>query len=468
MPLSKELIFHDEARSKMLRGVDALAAAVRVTLGPRGRTVVVEDDSGNPRVVNSGVVVARSITLEDRFENMGVQLLREVASRTSETAGDGTTTATVLAHSMIHEGMRCLASGMNPMKLQRGMDRAVLQIVERLRGMARPCNTSQEVAHVAAISANNDESIGALLAAAIDKVGHAGAISVEEGSGLRSVLEIAEGMQFGHGYLSPYFVNDAERQCVVLEDVLVLLCDGSIAMLRKLLPLLDAVAQAGRPLLLIAEDVDMETLSTLVLNQIGGALKTCAVKAPGFGDARKAMLRDMAILTGARVVAEHLGLPLDKVVLSDLGKVRRAVIDKDSTTLIGGAGDAAAIQSRIADIRAEQKKAETEHDRDSLGERAARLSGGVAVIKIGAATETELRERKLRVEDALHATRAAVDEGIVPGGGVALLRARHALADLTAASLDETSGIQLVLRAMEEPLRRIVSNAGDDPSVVLA
>jgi chaperonin GroEL len=463
----KQLLFHDDARDKIRRGVDALAEAVKVTLGPRGRTVILEREFGAPQIVNSGVVVAKSIELEDRFENMGAQLLREVAARTSEMAGDGTTTATVLAHGMIQEGLRYLAGGMNPMDLKRGIELAIEAVVAEITKMAKPCITSQEVAHVAAISANNDRSIGDLLAGAIEKVGREGAISIEDGSGLVSLLEVVEGMQFDRGFLSPYFINNAERQSAVLEDASILLCEGRLSALKDLIPLLEEVVKSGRPLLVIAEEVDNDSLAALVINTIRGTLKTCAVKAPGFGDRRKAMVQDLAVLTGGTVVSDETGLSLGKVKLSDLGRATRIEITKDDTTLIGGAGSAKAIKERIAVIRKERDSSTSDYDREKLAERAAKLSGGVALIKVGAATETELKERKLRVEDALHATRAAVEEGIVPGGGVALLRARGVLAGMTGQTLDETSGIHLVARALEEPLRRIVSNAGDEPSVIL-
>jgi len=464
---AKQLIFHEAARERIRRGVDALAEAVKVTLGPRGRTVILERDFGPPQIVNSGVLVAKAIELEDRFENMGAQLMREVAARTSEMAGDGTTTATVLAHSMIHEGLRYLAGGMNPMDLKRGIERAVQAVVDELKRIARPCTTSQEIAHVAAISANNDRSIGDLLAGAIDKVGREGAISIEDGSGLVSELEVVEGLQFDRGFLSPYFINDAERQTAVLEDAAILLYDKRLSSLKDLLPLLEEVVKAGRPLLVIAEEIESEALATLVINTIRGTIKTCAVKAPGFGDRRKAMLQDIAVLTGGTVISDELGLALEKARLSDLGRARRVEIGKDASTIIGGAGAAQQIKDRITMIRKERDAATSDYDREKLDERAAKLSGGVALIKVGAATETELKERKLRVEDALHATRAAVAEGIVPGGGVALLRARHGLDALVGANLDETSGVRIVRRALEEPLRRIVANAGQEPSVVL-
>ena len=464
---AKQLIFHDEARARMLRGIDILAAAVMATLGPRGRTVVLDREFGAPQIVNSGVLVARAIELEDRFENMGAQMLREVAARTSEKAGDGTTTATVLAHAMITEGMRHLAGGMNPMEIKRGIEAAVDAVVARLHTMARPCASAQDIAHVGAISANNDRSIGDLLARAIDKVGREGAISIEDGSGLASELEVVEGMQFDRGFLSPYFINNPERQAAVLDDAAVLLVDKRLASLQELLPLLEEAVKAGQPLLVVAEEIESEALATLVLNTIRGTVKACAVKAPGFGDRRKAMLQDMAVLTGGQVVSDELGLTLAKARLADLGRARRVEVGKDATTLIGGQGAPAAIAERTAAIRRERDAATSDYDRDKLDERIAKLSGGVALVKVGAATETELKERKIRVEDALHATRAAVEEGIVPGGGVALLRARQVLDGLHGPSLDHDCGIRIVARALEAPLRRIAVNAGDEPSVVV-
>jgi chaperonin GroEL len=464
---AKQLLFHDEARDRIRRGVDALAEAVKVTLGPRGRTVILQREFGAPQIVNSGVLVAKSIELVDTFENMGAQLLREVAARTSEQAGDGTTTATVLAHSMVHEGLRYVTGGMNPMDLKRGMERAVEAVVARLKEDAKPCATSQEVAHVAAISANNDTSIGELLARAIDKVGREGAVSIEDGSGLASELQVVEGMQFDRGFLSPYFINNAERQSAVLEDAAILLCDKKLSSLQELLPLLEEVVKAARPLLVIAEEIESEALAALVINTIRGTIKTCAVKAPGFGDRRKAMLQDIAVLTGGTVVSEEVGLTLAKVKLADLGRARRVEVGKDETTLIGGAGSPEAIRERIAGIKKERAASTSDYDREKLDERAAKLAGGVALIKVGAATETELKERKIRVEDALHATRAAVEEGIVPGGGVALLRARRALQGLALPTLDQDSGLRIVVRSLEEPLRRIVANAADEPSIVL-
>lgn len=464
----KQMVFHDAAREKIRQGVDELAEAVKITLGPRGRTVILEQEFGSPRIVNSGVLVAKSVVLEDHLKNMGAQLLREVAARTSETAGDGTTTATVLAHSMIHEGLRYLAGGMNPMDLKRGMERAIDAVVNEIKSMARPCISAQEIAHVAAISANNDATIGALVADAIEKVGREGAISIQDGSGLVSVLEVVEGLQFDRGFLSPYFVNNSDRQSVTLENVAILLCDGKMSSLKDLLPVLDEALKADTPLLVIADDLDNDILAALVINTIRGSLKACAVRAPGFGDHRKAMLQDLAILTGGIVVSEDIGMPLSKAKLGDLGRARRAEIYKDTCTLIGGDVQSKAVQERIAVIRKERDAAANPYDREKLDERAARLSGGVALIKVGAATETELKERKVRVEDALHATRAAVEEGIVPGGGIALLKARKILPAMSGKTLDETSGINLVARALQEPLRQIVCNAGDEPSVVIS
>jgi chaperonin GroEL len=467
-PMSvKQLLFRDEARDKIRRGVDALAEAVKVTLGPRGRTVILDRDYGPPQIVNSGVLVARSVELENRFENMGAQLLREVASRTSEMAGDGTTTATVLAHAMIQQGLRYLAGGMNPMDLKRGMEQAIEAVVAELRTLARPCASSQEIAHVASISANNDRSIGELLARAIDKVGRDGAISIEDGSGLSSELEVVEGLQFDRGFLSPYFINNPERQSATLEDAVILLFDKRLSSLKDLLPLLEEVMKSGQPLLVVAEDIDSEALATLVINTMRGTFKACAVKAPGFGDRRKAMLQDIAVLTGGTVISDELGLTLAKAKLADLGRAKRVEVGKDETTVIGGAGTPQSILERVASIRKEREAATSDYDREKLDERISKLSGGVALIKVGAATETELKERKIRVEDALHATRAAIEEGIVPGGGVALLRARRVLSSLHGQTLDHDSGIRLIAQALEEPLRCITRNAGDEPSVVL-
>jgi len=464
---AKQLLYREAARDKIRRGIDALADAVKVTLGPRGRTVILERDYGPPQIVNSGVVVAKTIELEDRFENMGAQLLREVAARTSEMAGDGTTTATVLAHAMILEGLKYLAAGMNPMDLKRGIEQAVEAVTAELKKIAQPCASSQEIAHVAAISANNDRSIGELIARAMDKVGREGAISIEDGSGLTSELEVVEGLQFDRGWLSPYFINNPERQAAVLENAYVLLTDRKLSTVNELVPLLEAVAKAGAPLLVIADDVDADALATLVVNSLRGIVKTCAVKAPGFGDRRKAMLQDIALLTGGTLIAVELGLTLPKATITQLGRAKRIEVDKDNTTIIGGAGDAQAIRDRVAAIKKEREASTSDYDREKLDERIAKLAGGVALVKVGAATETELKERKLRVEDALHATRAAVEEGIVPGGGVALLRARRVLKGLAAPSLDQASGVRIVEHALEEPLRRIVSNAADEPSIVL-
>ncbi|WP_332814371.1 chaperonin GroEL [Ramlibacter sp.] len=464
---AKQLLFHDDARDRIRRGVEILAEAVKVTLGPRGRTVLLEREFGAPQIVNSGVVVARSIELEDRFENMGAQLLREVAARTSEMAGDGTTTATVLAHGMVQEGLKHLAAGMNPMELRRGIERGIEAVVGEIRRMAQPCTSSEAIAHVAAISANNDRSIGELIARAMDKVGREGAITIEDGSGIASELEVVEGLQFDRGFLSAYFINNAERQSAVLENACILLHEQKLSSLQEMLPLLEEVAKAGSPLLVIAEDVEADALATLVVNTVRGVIRSCAVRAPGFGDRRKAILHDIAALTGASVVSAETGLGLEKVRIEHLGRARRVEVDKEHTTLVGGGGDPSRVRDRIAAIRRERATASSEYDRGQLDERIAKLSGGVALIKVGAATETELKERKLRVEDALHATRAAVEEGIVPGGGVALLRARKALHDVRLPSMDEDCGLRIVARALEEPLRRIAANAAVEPSIVL-
>lgn len=464
---ARQLVFHEAARDRIRRGVDTLAEAVKVTLGPRGRTVVIEREFGSPQIVNSGVVVTKSIELEDRFENMGAQLLREVASRTSESAGDGTTTATVLAHAMVLEGLKYLAAGMNPMELKRGLEQAIEAVVAELRRMAQPCATAQEIAHVATISANNDGSIGDLVAQAMQRVGRDGAISIEDGSGMTSELEVVEGLRFDRGFLSSYFVTDPEKQVVVLEEAVVLLCDQPLSTLQDLLPLLESVAKTGSPLLVIAEDVQAEALATLVLNALRGVLRVCAVKAPGFGERRKAMLQDIALVTGGQVVSQELGLGLAKTDLAHLGRARRIVVDKESTTIVGGAGQGERIGQRIEALKKERADAGSDYDREMLDQRIAKLAGGVAVIKVGASTETELKERKLRVEDALHATRAAVEEGLVPGGGVALLRARKVLHAIAWPTLDEDSGAKIVMRALEEPLRRIVLNAAREPAIVL-
>ena len=464
---AKQLLFHHDAHEKVRMGVNTLANAVKVTLGPKGRNVLLQQSYGPPVIANSGVVVAKAIELSDPFENMGAQLVREVASKTSEVAGDGTTTATVLAQAIVNEGMKVVAAGMNPMDLRRGIDQAVAAAVAELKRISRPCSSATEITQVGSISANNDRSVGSIVSQAMDKVGKQGVITVEDGSGLDNELEVVEGMQFDRGYLSPYFINSPERQAVVLEDAYVLIHDKKISAVKELLPVLEEITRAGKPLLIVAEDVEGEALATLVVNTIRGVIKTCAVKAPGFGDRRKAMLEDIAALTGGTVVAEELGLKLENTKLSDLGRVKRVEVDKENTTLIHGAGDPKAIDERIARIRAEAEKATSDYDREKLEERAAKLAGGVALIKVGGATETEMKERKVRVVDALHATRAAVEEGIVPGGGVALVRVRTALDGLKGENDDQTAGIQIVLRSLEEPLRQIVANTGAEPSVVL-
>jgi chaperonin GroEL len=463
----KALKFHREAREKICAGLNMLASAVKVTLGPKGRTVMLERSFGPPLVINSGVVVAREIELEDRFENLGAQMAREVAARTSQTAGDGTTTATVLAQSIVNEGAKYVAAGLDPMELKRGIDAAVNAVVAELKNSSRPCASSQEIAQVGTISANGDVSIGDMIAKAMEKVGDNGVIKAEDGRGMTNELEVVEGMQFDRGFLSPYFITDPEKQRAVLEDACVLVHDRAISSIRELVPLLEKISAEGRPLLLIAEDVTGEALATLVVNAIRGVLKACAVKAPGFGDRRTALLDDIAILTGGTVISEQTGTKLEGVGLAELGRVRRIEIDKDATTLIGSAGAAERVAARIAQIRKAAEEATSDYDREQLEERAARLAGGVALIKVGASTETEMKEKKSRVEDALHATRAAVAEGIGAGGGVALLRARRALDALHGGSLDRDAGIRIVHRALEEPLRQIVANAGGEPSVVL-
>ena len=464
---SKQVFFGDDARHRMVRGVNILANAVKVTLGPKGRNVVLERSFGSPTVTKDGVSVAKEIELKDKFENMGAQMVKEVASKTSDIAGDGTTTATVLAQSIVTEGMKYVAAGMNPMDLKRGIDKAVIAAVEELKKISKPTTTSKEIAQVGSISANSDSEIGKIIADAMDKVGKEGVITVEDGKSLNTELEVVEGMQFDRGYLSPYFINNAERQNTVLENPYVLLHDKKISNIRDLLPVLEQVAKAGRPLLIIAEEVEGEALATLVVNSIRGILKTCAVKAPGFGDRRKAMLEDIAILTGGTVIAEEVGLTLEKATLNDLGQAKRVEIAKEDTTIIDGAGDHKTIEARVKAIRAQIEEATSDYDREKLQERVAKLAGGVALIKVGAATEVEMKERKARVEDALHATRAAVEEGIVAGGGVALIRAKQAISKLKGDNTDQDAGIKIVLRAMEEPLRMIVANSGDEPSVVV-
>src|SRR6266702_1628404 len=464
---AKDVRFHESARHKMLAGVNILADAVRVTLGPKGRNVILDRSYGAPTITKDGVSVAKEIELKDKFENMGAQMVKEVASKTSDVAGDGTTTATVLAQSIVKEGMKFVASGMNPMDLKRGVDKSVIAVVEELKKISKACTTSKEIAQVGAISANADIEIGKIISDAMEKFGKEGVITVEDGKGLQTELEIVEGMQFDRGYLSPYFINNAEKQMSILDNPYVLLYDKKVANVRDLLPLLEQVAKAGRPLLVIAEEVENEALATLVVNNLRGILKTCAVKAPGFGDRRKAMLEDIAVLTGGQVIAEEVGLTLEKATLKDLGQAKRVEVDKEETTLIDGAGDPKAIEARVKSIRTQIEETTSDYDKEKLQERVAKLAGGVAIVKVGAATEIEMKERKARVEDALHATRAAVEEGIVAGGGVAYIRARSALDNLKGDNPDQEAGIKIVRRALEEPLRQIVANAGEEPSVVL-
>ena len=465
---AKEVRFHENARAKMVHGLNILADAVKVTLGPKGRNVVLERSFGAPTITKDGVSVAKEIELKDKFENMGAQMVKEVASKTSDVAGDGTTTATVLAQAIVREGMKFVASGMNPMDLKRGIDKAVAAVTEELKRISKPCTTSKEIAQVGSISANADADIGKIIADAMDKVGKEGVITVEDGKTLQNELELVEGMQFDRGYLSPYFINNAEKQIAVLEDPYILLHDKKISSIRELLPLLELVAKAGKPLLIIAEEVEGEALATLVVNNIRGILKTVAVKAPGFGDRRKAMLEDMAVLAGATVISEELGLKLENTTLKDLGKAKKIEAGKENTTIIDGAGVKKDIEARVKMIRVQIDEATSDYDKEKLQERVAKLAGGVAVIKVGAATEVEMKEKKARVEDALHATRAAVEEGIVPGGGVAFLRARKVLeGKLKGANHDQDGGIKIVMRALEEPLRLIVENSGAEPSVVL-
>ena len=463
---AKQIVFGERAHAKIMAGVRILADAVRCTLGPKARTVVLEKSFGAPVVINSGVVVAKEIELENRFENMGAQMVKEVASKTSAVAGDGTTTATLLAAGIVFEGMKSVAAGMNPMDLKRGIDTGVIAVVEELKKLAKPCGTSTEIAQVATISANSDPVIGEIVANAMEKVGKEGVITVEDGSGLKSELEVVEGMKFDRGFQSPYFINNEKQRCV-LEDAYILIHDQKISSIQNLLPILEQVAKTSKPLLVIAEDVEGEALATLVVNMLRGVLKCCAVKAPGFGDRRKAMLEDIAVLTGGQVIAEEVGLKLDKATLAQLGHAKRVEIDKDDSILIGGAGDPKKISARVTDLREQIKKTTSDYDKEKLQERVAKLAGGVAVVKVGAATETEMKERKARVEDALHATRAAVEEGVLPGGGVALLRARSRLEKLRGDNLDQDAGIRIVLRSLEEPLRQIAANAGEEPSVVV-
>ncbi len=464
---AKDVRFGDSARHRMVAGVNILADAVKVTLGPKGRNVVLDRSFGAPTVTKDGVSVAKEIELKDKLENMGAQMVKEVASKTSDIAGDGTTTATVLAQSIVNEGMKYVAAGMNPMDLKRGIDKAVIAIVAELKKISQPCKTSKEIAQVGSISANSDASIGDIIAAAMDKVGKEGVITVEDSSGLENELDVVEGMQFDRGYLSPYFINNPDKQMALLEDPFILLYDKKISNIRDLLPVLEQVAKAGKPLMIVAEDVDGEALATLVVNNIRGILKTCAVKAPGFGDRRKAMLEDMAILTGGTVIAEEVGLSLEKAQLTDLGRAKRIEVGKENTIVIDGAGNHDAIKGRISQINKQIDEVTSDYDREKLQERKAKLAGGVAVIKVGAATEVEMKEKKARVEDALHATRAAVEEGIVAGGGVALLRAKSVAAAIKGDNHDQDAGVKIVLRAIEEPLRQIVKNSGEEPSVVV-
>ena len=464
---AKDVVFGTDARTRMVEGVNILANAVKVTLGPKGRNVVLERSFGAPTVTKDGVSVAKEIELKDKLQNMGAQLVKEVASKTNDIAGDGTTTATVLAQAIVREGTKYVAAGLNPMDLKRGIDKAVIALVEELKKQSKATTTSKEIAQVGSISANSDESVGTIIAEAMDKVGKEGVITVEEGKSLQNELDVVEGMQFDRGYLSPYFINNPEKQSAILDNPFVLLFDKKISNIRDLLPTLEAVAKAGRPLLIVAEDVEGEALATLVVNTIRGILKVVAVKAPGFGDRRKAMLEDIAILTGGKVIAEEVGLSLEKVTLEDLGQAARVEIGKENTTIIDGAGKADEIEARVKQIRIQIEEATSDYDREKLQERVAKLAGGVAVIKVGAATEVEMKEKKARVEDALHATRAAVEEGIVAGGGVALLRAKQAVGNLTTGHAEQDAGIQLVLKAIEAPLREIVANAGGEPSVVV-
>src|ERR1700739_4049398 len=464
---AKEVRFSDDARQRMFKGVNVLANAVKATLGPKGRNAVLEKSSRAPTITTYGVAVANEIELKDKFENMGAQMVKEVASNTSDEAGDGTTTATVLAQAIIREGLKAVSSGRNPMDVKRGIDKAVITCVEELKKLSKPCKDSKNIAQVGTISANSDESIGKTIAEAMEKVGKEGVITVEEGSGLTNELEVVEGMQFDRGYLSPYFINNQQNQTTELEKPVILLVDKKISNIRELLPLLEGVAKSGRPLLVISEDIEGEALATLVVNNIRGILKVAGVKAPGFGDRRKAMLQDIAILTGGTVISDEVGLSLEKATMNDLGEAKKVVVEKENTTIIDGAGKPADIKARIESIRQQAEEATSDYDKEKLQERVAKLSGGVAVIKVGAATEIEMKEKKARVEDALHATRAAVEEGVVPGGGVALLRAQKALEKLEGANEDQTIGVRILSRSIEEPLRQIVENAGEDAAVIL-
>ena len=464
---AKQVMFGNSSRTKLIEGVDILANAVKVTLGPKGRNVVIEKTFGAPSITKDGVTVAREIELEDKLQNMGAQLVKQVASKTADDAGDGTTTATVLAQSIVKEGMKYVTAGMNPMDLKRGIDLAVKSAVDELTKISKPCTTSREIAQVGSISANSDTAIGQLIADAMDKVGKDGVITVEDGKGLQDELDVVEGMQFDRGYLSPYFINQQEKQQAALDQPFILIVNKKISNIRELLPALEAVAKTGQPLLIIAEDIDGEALATLVVNNIRGILKACAVKAPGFGDRRKAILEDIAVLTGGTVIAEEVGLTLEKATIEHLGRASRVEVGKENTIIISGNGDKASIENRITSIRSQMNEASSDYDREKLQERLANFAGGVAVIRVGAATETEMKEKKDRIDDALHATRAAVEDGIVAGGGVALIRAKQQLLALQGANADQNAGIKIVLRAMEEPLRQIILNAGDSPDVVL-
>ena len=464
---SKQVLFGNDARTRMVRGVNVLADAVKVTLGPKGRNVVLERAFGGPTITKDGVSVAKEVELKDKFENMGAQMVKEVASKTSDNAGDGTTTATVLAQAIVDEGMKFVAAGMSPMDLKRGIDKAVAAAIAELHILSKPTTTSKEIAQVGAISANSDHEIGDIIAEAMDKVGKEGVITVEDGKSLHNELEVVEGMQFDRGYLSPYFINNPDKQVALLDNPYILLVEKKISNIRDLLPILEQVAKAGKPLLIIAEDIDGEALATLVVNSIRGVLKTVAVKAPGFGDRRKAMLEDIAILTGGTVISSDVGLSLDKATLNELGSAKKVEVNKESTTIIDGAGKEDQIEARVKQIRKQIEETSSDYDREKLQERVAKLAGGVALIKVGAATEVEMKEKKARVEDALHATRAAVEEGVVAGGGVALIRAKQAIKDLKGDNPEQDAGIKIVLRAMEEPMRQIVRNAGDEPSVVV-
>lgn len=464
---AKQVLFGNDARSRMVNGVNVLADAVKVTLGPKGRNVVLERAFGGPTITKDGVSVAKEVELKDKFENMGAQMVKEVASKTSDNAGDGTTTATVLAQAIVDEGMKYVAAGMSPMDLKRGIDKAVAAAIEQLHALSKPTTTSKEVAQVGAISANSDHEIGDIIAEAMEKVGKEGVITVEDGKSLHNELEVVEGMQFDRGYLSPYFINNPDKQVALLENPYILLVEKKISNIRDLLPVLEQVAKSGRPLLIIAEDIEGEALATLVVNSIRGVLKTVAVKAPGFGDRRKAMLEDIAILTGGTVISSDVGLTLEKATLAELGSAKKVEVNKESTTIIDGAGKEDQIEARVKQIRAQMEETSSDYDREKLQERVAKLAGGVALIKVGAATEVEMKEKKARVEDALHATRAAVEEGVVAGGGVALIRAKQAIKEIKGDNPEQDAGIKIVLRAMEEPMRQIVRNAGDEPSVVV-